>query len=239
MLILVIVISKLYYPTGINNKKIRRKIFVSLWLLVWCSDHGWTAGLSRQSVIELTVSQTRKTSLVRKGRRRVLSVFDQCAGLACLECSQTGLLQRVWMVRDPTMGIIKCQEFIGEKAVAVGWVWWLWGGLIISVTFLLPTDILWEHKPGRDRDIIDNWSERPDCAKLTSVKTSDQASIKTLQVYTPILSLALVKRFNIRLKPRLHWGHLGQQNCHSVGAGWATGDMRVWMEHLTSRPVNW
>ena len=23
------------------------------------------------------------------------------------------------MVRDPTMGIIKCQEFIGEKAVAV------------------------------------------------------------------------------------------------------------------------
>ena len=30
------------------------------------------------------------------------------------------------------------------------------GGLIISVTFLLPTDILWEHKPRRDRDIIDN-----------------------------------------------------------------------------------
>ena len=64
-----------------------------------------------------SVSQNKETLPGQESQEG--SVFDKCAGLACLECSQTGLLQRVWMVRVPTMGIIKCQEFIGEKAVAV------------------------------------------------------------------------------------------------------------------------
>ena len=64
------------------------------------------------------------------------------------------------MVRVPTMGIIKCQEFIGEKAVAVtlSLVSGDSGGLIISVTFL-PTPVSVYRKVMRQTekiiDIID------------------------------------------------------------------------------------
>ena len=55
------------------------------------------------------------------------------------------------MVRVPTMGIIKCQEFIGEKAVAVT-LSLVTGGGVDHLRHIPTSSSVWDHKSGRERE---------------------------------------------------------------------------------------
>ena len=126
------------------------------------------------------------------------------------------------------------REAFGAEAAAVRWRW------LISM-------LTWRF--GFNRNQLVGWASSiisqivgeiclPGGADL---RPHVSGCIKTRVVYSlhPV-SLLMVKRFNIRLKPRLHWGHLGFRTCdiNYITHSQNVGSFSWTREHGSTKSMN-